>query len=356
MCPLGTQGSNPCLSANESRKTISYKDHTPIHTTELKVFGHGNRLAPGATPSTVPRGLAAMFLAASAYLTAGDALAQWYAGVAIGGNASRDVTVASRSNDRASICDEYINPRALGVPGCTTPDRGAGDGWLAQFDAGAGFSAEAELGLRISPRLRLAAVYARDATNFDQTVSSTDATGADFDKISNELSIGEETLGNATSDELRIVVYRDWPNRTRWTPYAGIGMAASRMRKNFSWLWARSPDPADIATGLGQPNAQEIRRNLAGTASVGRRTLRDTVVGYVLVAGVDRELSENVSVGLKAQWKRFEDFESDGYTGDLLRSHPPNLRLDGSEPVSAWSRTGDTERFSALFTIRYATP
>ncbi len=297
-----------------------------------------------------------MALMATACLATGNVHAQWYAGVALGANASRDVVVESRSNDRASICDEYINPRALGVPGCTTPDRGAGDGWLAPFDPGAGFSAEAELGLRVSPRLRLAAVYGRNATEFGQTVSSTDATGADFDKIGNELSIGEETLGDVTSDEVQIVVYRDWPNGTRWTPYAGIGVSVSHTRKDFSWVWARSADPADIATGLDQPNAEEIRRNLAGTVSVGRRTLRDTVVGYVLVAGIDRKLSENVSVGLKAQWKRFEAFESAGYEGDLLRSHPPNLRLDGSEPVSAWSRTGDTGRFAVLFNIRYALP
>ena len=307
------------------------------------------------------KGLAGLYglipaVAVSACLAAGHATAEWYVGVGLGGNVSRDVVVESRSNDRPSICDEYINSRALSVAGCTTPDRGAGDGWLAPFDPGAGFSGEAEFGFRLSPRWRLAAVYARGATDFDQTVSSTDATGADFDKISNELAIGEETLGSTTSDEFQIVAYRDWPNRTRWTPYAGAGVAVSRMRKDFSWLWARSADAVDIATGLGQPNAEEIRRNLAGTVSVGRRTLRDTRIGYVLTAGVDRQWSESVSIGLKAQWKRFRAFESDAYAGDLLRSHPPNLRLDGSEPVSAWSRTGDTGRFSAMVTIRYAMP
>ena len=112
------------------------------------------------------------------------------------------------------------------------------------------------------------------------------------------LLAGEETLGSATSDEFQIVAYRDWPNRSRWTFYAGAGVAVSRTRQDFSWLWARSADPADIATGLGQPNAPEIRRNLAGTVSLGRRTLRDTMVGYVLIAGIDRNLSERVSVGL----------------------------------------------------------
>ena len=296
---------------------------------------------------------AMVLMAVAACLTAADAAAQWYVGVGIGGNASRDVIVESSSNDRASICDEYINPRALSVAGCTVPDRGAGDGWLAALDPGAGFSGEAELGLRLSPRWRLAAVYGRSGTDFDQTVSSTDATGADFDKISNELSVGQETLGASTSDDFHLVAHRDWPNSTRWTPYAGAGVAVSRTRKDFAWRWERSADPADIATGAGEPNAAEIRRNLAGTVSVGRRTLRDTMVGYVLSAGVDRQLSARASVGLKAQWKRFEAFESDGYTGDLLRSHPPNLRLDGSEPVSTWSRTRDTGRFSLLATVRF---
>lgn len=297
---------------------------------------------------------AALSLAVSASFAAADA--RWYAEVGVGGNASRDVVVESRSNDRASVCDEYINPRALAVPGCTRPGRGAGDGWRAPFDPGTGFTGEAEVGIRMSARWRLAAAYAHGATDFNQTVSSTDATGTDFDKIGNELAVGEETLRSATADELRLVAYRDWPNRTRWTPYAGAGMAVSRTRKGFSWFWARSADPADIATGLDHPNVEEIRHNLAGTVSAGRRTLRDTMLGYVLIAGIERELSDRVSVGLKARWTRFGPFESGAYEGDLLRSHAPNLRLDGSEPVSAWSRTADTGRFSALVTVRYAWP
>ncbi|MDE0285187.1 MAG: hypothetical protein OXN26_11645 [Gammaproteobacteria bacterium] len=279
-----------------------------------------------------------------------------YMGVSVGGNVSTDVTVTSNSDDRASICDEYINPRALAVPECASPDRGAGDGWLAPFDGGWGVSLEAELGYRLSPRYRVAGIYAYNETNFNQTVSSTDATGVDFDKISNELSVGEETLGGARTHELFLVAFRDWPNRTRWTPYAGIGAGVSWAHKDFSWRWARSADPQDIETGLDQPNTEEIRSNLAGTESTGRAALRDVMVGYVFMAGVDRAVTKDLSMGLKLQWKGFDTFESDLYQGDLLRSHSPNLRLDGSEPVSAWSGTNDTDRFSIMFTMRYALP
>ncbi len=279
-----------------------------------------------------------------------------YASVSLGGNGSGDVTMRSRSNDRASICDEYINPRALSVLGCTTPDRGAGDGWAAPFDGGRGFSAEAEIGYRFSPRFRVAAIYGYNTTDFHQTVSSTDASGVDFDKIGNELSIGEESLGTASSNELYAVVYRDWPNRSQWTPFAGVGVGLARVRKDFSWVWARSADPDDILTGRDQPNADEILRNLSGTVSAGRWALKDTMAGFLVLAGASRPLTDTVSLAFKIQWKRFDTFDSGAYGGGLLRSHPPNLRLDGSEPVINWTRTDDTDRYSIMLTVRFGIP
>lgn len=280
----------------------------------------------------------------------------FYAGISLGGNASGHVAMRSRSNDRASICDEYINPRALSVPGCATPERGAGDGWTAPFDGGGGFSAEAELGYRFSSRFRVALAYGYSATEFDQTVSSTDASGVDFDKIGNELSTGEESLGSASSHELFAIAYRDWPNRSRWTPFVGAGLGLARVRKDFSWVWARSADPDDILTGRGQPNAEEILRNLAGTVSAGRSALRDTMAGFLVLAGASRQLTDTVSVAFKVQWKRFGKFDSGAYSSGLLRSHAPNLRLDGSEPVSTWTRTDDTDRYSVMLTMRFGAP
>ncbi|MCY4478159.1 MAG: hypothetical protein OXC70_09270 [Gammaproteobacteria bacterium] len=279
-----------------------------------------------------------------------------YASVSLGGNISGDVTLRSRSNDRASICDEYINPRALLVPGCAAPGRGLGDGWAAPFDGGRGFSAEAELGYRFSPRFRVGMVYGYHSTHFDETVSSTDASGVDFDKIGNELSTGEESLGTASSHELFAVAYRDWPNHSRWTPFVGVGVGFAKARKDFSWVWARSANPEDILTGRDQPNSEEIRGNLAGTVSAGRSALKDTMAGFLVLVGASRPLTDTVSLALKIQWHRIASFESGAYAGGVLRSHPPNLRLDGSEPVSTWTRTDDTDRYSIVLTMRFALP
>ena len=106
-----------------------------------------------------------------------------YVAVALGGHRTPGMTVASTSNDRASVCDEYINPRAREVPGCTTANRGAGESWKAPYDDAGGFSAEAELGWRWSERLRTALTYGYRSTELDETVAAVDVTGAAFDKL-----------------------------------------------------------------------------------------------------------------------------------------------------------------------------
>ena len=89
------------------------------------------------TPSTLLRG----FLASVVVAGAASAGAQTIV-VDVGRASIGDYVVVSRSNDRSSVCDEYINPNALRVPGCTTADRGVGDGWSAPFSDGLGFVRE----------------------------------------------------------------------------------------------------------------------------------------------------------------------------------------------------------------------
>ena len=62
--------------------------------------------------------------------------------------------------------------------------------------------------------------------------------------------------------------------------------------------------------------------------------------------GVDFAVGVRVSVGVRARHFRCPSAQVGPYVGETLRSHVPNLRLDGSEPVSAWSTlpgTGVTE-------------
>ena len=48
-------------------------------------------------------------------------------------------------------------------------------------------------------------------------------------------------------------------------------------------------------------------------------------------------VNDRLSVGVRARRLQYPSVEAGPYVGETLRSHVPNLRLDGSEPVSAWS-------------------
>ena len=257
-----------------------------------------------------------------------------------------DYVIVSRSNDRSSVCDEYINPSALGVPGCVTPDRGVGDGWSAPFSHGRGLLAGAGVEFDIGGPLSLAIDYSRVEAAFDQTVASTNAQGVDFEKLSSELEVGQERLGALRAHGVHGVVnlypIRSGPVR----PYGGIGLGYAALRADFGWNWRRSADPLAITTGRDQPNFDEIRTNLAGTVSRGTTVLRKNVHVFVYVGGVDFAVSDRLSVGFRARRLQYPSVEVGPYVGETLRSHVPNLRLDGSEPVSAWSTlpaTGVTE-------------
>ena len=266
--------------------------------------------------------------------------------VNVGRGSIGDYVVASRSNDRSSVCDEYINPNALSLPGCTTPDRGAGDGWSAPFSDGRGLLAGVGVEFDVGGPLRLAVDYSRVQAVFDQTVASTNAQGVDFEKLSNELDVGQERLGALRSHGvhgvLQLYPIRSGPIR----PYGGIGLGYAAMRADFGWNWRRSADPLAITTGREQPNFDEIRQNLAGTVSSGTALFSKNVHVFVYEGGVDFAVSDRFSVGVRARHLRYPSVEVGPYVGETLRSHVPNLRLDGSEPVSTWSTlpgTGVTE-------------
>ena len=257
-----------------------------------------------------------------------------------------DYVVTSRSNDRSSVCDEYINPNALHVPGCTTPDRGVGDGWSAPFSDGSGLLAGVGVEFDVGGPWRLAFDYSRVEAVFDQTVASTNAQGVDFEKLSNELAVGQERLGAWRTHGVHGVLHFSPLRSGRVRPYGGIGLGYAAMRADFGWNWERSADPLAITTGRDQPNFDQIRENLAGTVSRGTAVFRKNVHAFVYEGGVDFALGDRFSVGVRARRLQYPSVEVGPYTGGTLRGHVPNLRLDGSEPVAAWSTlpgTGVTE-------------
>ena len=292
----------------------------------------------------------------------------------LGVNIASGIDITGFSNDRSSVCDEFINPNfdtVNNTPGyeghnCTGPNRGAGDAWKNQFDGATGILAGGAIGYSFSGHiqnknsplggLRVELEYFYRQTNYDQTVDTpgTTATGVDQEKLQGELAQATDRFGSMTSHNLFGNLLYDFRNASRFTPYIGIGGGVGFTDVEHGSVWARNNNSEYITTGDGLPNAAEIQRNLAGTVSVSQNTLSDTLYGLQILFGVDYAITEAVSLGLKGRWVRFGSFRDEtGIVWDPLRSHEPNLRKDGSEPVRGGLETNNIEFFGVSVNLKH---
>ena len=77
------------------------------------------------------------------------------------------------------------------------------------------------------------------------------------------------------------------------------------------------------------------------------------LLSYQVLFGAEYWLNESLALGVKGQWVNVGAFESGRFAWDPLRGHLPNLRLDGSEPVSAWLTTNDIRMLGVSLNLRY---
>ena len=276
-----------------------------------------------------------------------------------GASFASGIDLIGDSDDRESACDEFLNPwYLLGGERCTTAARGEGDTWKSVFDKAKGIAAGGALGYRLGGRFRLELEYFFYNSEYDQTSPVASAAGVNFAKLGQEIERAEERLGNLTSHNLFGNLYFDFVNSSRLTPYVGVGAGVGFTDVDFGSVWARNPDPSKIITGADFPFESEaqlavFRRNLAGTVSSAQSELSDTLFGYQVLLGADYVLTEQVSLGVRGRWVNYSSL-IDATVWDPLRSHEPNVRRDGSEPVQGWMTSHDIAMFDLSMSLKYA--
>ena len=286
----------------------------------------------------------------------------WYVGSELGVTLGPSLGTVESSNDRASVCDEYINPLFRHVEStqgyeyinCTGPDRGVGDDWQNSFGSGEGIQFGLTLGYRgvsgSSFRAELEYFY-RDA-GYDGTSAVPGAGGASGDKLAQEIVTANEHIGSVTSHNLLTNPYFDFSNHSRLTPYIGLGVGLGWTEFDYGAVFQRNIDKNAIQTGAGLSNADAIREKLAGSTTTAQEALRHVLFGYQVLLGIDYAFTDSFSAGIKGRWINFEPFK-DREERDTLRSHVSNLRLDGSEPVKGYLYTEDTEIAAVSMTLKY---
>lgn len=275
--------------------------------------------------------------------------AGFYVGAELAAHNGPALNLRSGDNDRPARCDEFANPRYAEVEGCTAPDHSAGavDDWKSVFDRPRGPLGGVSIGYRLGDRWRFELEGWQRSANVDETalVLSPDA-GIPFTQIFGaELPTATERIDKLQTRGLFANAYHAWPNDGRLTPFVGLGVGIGYASMEYAVLWQRSADPRTVQTAQGLANEDEVRRNLAGTASRASDRLQDQLAGWQLLGGVDYALTQSWSLAVQARWVRLAEFE-DGGSYDELRGHVSNLRLDGSEPVVYRVTTEDAGFFS----------
>lgn len=295
-------------------------------------------------------------LASIAALLATETNADFYLGAAIGGDRLPSMRLVSGDDDRASRCDEYINPRYAELPACTASDRsvGAADAWSSRFASAWGVETGVAVGYRFGKRFRVELEADYGSVGLDTSSPIIAPSGVPYDSVAiPELADAYERLGNAEFLGLFVTAYADIPNRTRFTPFVGIGAGVGFASMDYDVLWERTDNLDDVIyAGAGLPNEDEIRRNLVGGDTRASQRLRDRLGTTHITVGVAYALTERVSLEIRARHLRSSDF-GDGGSYITLRGHPSELRRDGSEPVRWHVRTKDTNRSHVGFRLNY---
>ncbi len=291
----------------------------------------------------------------------------FYLSTDLGMNFGKSLNMYGHDTDRPSVCDEYINPAFMTVnstlgwtnTNCTGPNRGSDSVWENDFGSDEGVLFGTALGYYIGDSsFRAELEYFYRNTNYNETSETTVGGGEVLSKLVQEIVRAEERIGHLASHNLFANLYMDFANSSRFTPYVGLGLGTGFAGLQYNGVFARDIDPARITTGNapegGQPlaNAAQIQANLAGTTTTESEQLTDTLFGYQLMVGVDYALTESLLLGFKGRWVNFESF-TDKDDWDQLRSHPSNLRKDGSEPVAYDIRLDDIEMFAVSLNLKY---
>ena len=319
----------------------------------------------------------AAFVMAPGWAQAGSG---FYISSDIGLNAASGIDTTGRSNDRASVCDEYINPmyaqversgevdsqgNAYSTYNCTGENRGATGDWKSEFDGATGILAGAAVGYSFAGQnsslggLRVELEYFYRQSKYDQS-KVPGGEGESGDKLEEELVRTYDRIGSMDSHNIFANLYYDFANTSRFTPYLGIGGGVGVTNMEYGSLWARNSRADRITTGQGLPIAIQIQNNLASTASVEDTILSDTLWGFQFLFGVDYAMTEAMSLGLKGRYVMFDSFDSgDGsLVWNPLRGHPPYLRTpEGGatdrEHVSGAISTNNIQFFGISLNLKY---
>ena len=285
----------------------------------------------------------------------------FYIGGELGIAVAPGLDVEAWDTDVATQCDKFINDDGSGdylvTPVSTCGQSNRDDfAWLQQFDGGSGILAGAAIGYRMGS-FRVEGEYLYRNTTYDELDEGEAIRGNFQQGKDKELRIVEGGVDDVLSHNFFANLYYDYRSDSKFTPYLGVGVGFSRVSLDFYNRWARHYEPDKIPTFDNTEGTQDqkdmLHERLAGTTTIGRAKLSDTLFGYQVLAGVDYQVSDPVSIGLKFRWADFGEFEG-GDEWDQLRSHDSAVGPEAGSPrVRYTALTNDIQFWGVSLNMKY---
>ena len=261
-------------------------------------------------------GISACIAYLSLFTTSNQVMAkdEWYFTTELGIVAAPDITVTGTDNDWSTQCDKIINPDELEVSGgCGSPPPPTL--WRNELDGGVGVLTGFALGRRWGA-LRAEGEYSYRTTTYDERSETLIGDVVTLNKLDQEIQIADGGVDDVMSHSLFANFYYDFASKSRFAPYLGIGAGVTRVSLDYFSRWKRNDDPDAITTFVDPA----LRQKVAGITTLAMAKLSDTLFGYQGIAGLDYQINDKLSLGLKVRWASFREFE-DEREWDQLRSH-----------------------------------
>ena len=228
------------------------------------------------------------------------------------------------------------------------------------FDGGTGILAGAALGYRMGNFRAEGEYFYRSATH--------DSTDVPYDPATNYdpgTDRGFQTVMDGVDDVLShnffANLYYDFRSDSKFTPYLGIGVGFAKVSLAYRTFWQRTTDAEIIKEnfrlrdtddhGLTVEQRDEIVDEISGTITTDSARLSDLLFGYQALAGVDYQVSDPVTIGLKFRWADYGEFEDES-AYDRLRGHA-SVAGNPPRPVTYYVKTDDIQFWGVSLNMKY---
>ncbi|MDE0403741.1 MAG: hypothetical protein OXI53_00300 [Nitrospira sp.] len=124
------------------------------------------------------------------------------------------------------------------------------------------------------------------------------------------------------------------------------------MSVQYRTRWQRTRNAEHISVFDRSQPGGELNEQLAGALTHDEATMSDTMFGYQALAGVDYQVSEPLTIGLKFRYAMFGDFEDESVY-KRLRGHDPVVGNPPTRPATYYIKTDDIQFWGVSLNMKY---